>query len=114
MLEHGFADAGANQVESSFGRGFADQLAELPTEEWSGPIESAFGLHLVFVEKRTEGRLPALSEVRESVARDWRYTQSEEASKAFYKDLLTRYQVSIEWDTSEPASKDQIPIGENE
>ena len=76
---------------------FAEHLAELPTGEWSGPVESAFGLHLVFVDASTEGRLPALAEVREAVARDWSYARREEASKGFYEAVLARYRVTIEW-----------------
>ena len=104
LLEHAFADAGADQVESTFGRSFADQLAELPTEEWSGPVESAFGLHLVFVDAKTEGELPELAEVREAVQRDWSYAQREEESKLFYEELLARYHVTIEWPNDDRAA----------
>ncbi len=97
LLDHAYADSAADVVARSFGHAFADQLAELPTGEWSGPVESAFGLHLVFVDASTEGRLPALAEVRAAVARDWSYAQREEASKGFYEEVLARYRVTIEW-----------------
>ncbi len=103
LLEHAYADAGADLVANSFGRTFADQLALLPMGEWSGPVESAFGLHLVFVDAKTEGRLPALAEVREAVARDWSFVQREEASKQFYEEVLARYRVTIEWPLDEVA-----------
>ena len=97
LLDHAFADAGAEVVEKTFGRAFADHLKELPKEEWSGPVESAFGLHLVFVDAKTAGRIPSLAEVREAVVRDWSYAQREEASKGFYQEVLARYSVTIEW-----------------
>jgi hypothetical protein len=97
LLEHGYADAGADMVASSFGQTFADQLAELPTGQWSGPVESAFGVHLVFVDAKTAGRLPTLAEVRDAVARDWSFAQREDASKAFHEEIVARYRVTIEW-----------------
>ncbi len=103
LLDHAYADAGAGMAASSFGQTFADGLAELPTGEWSGPVESAFGLHLVFVDAKTEGRLPALAEVRDAVARDWSFAQREEASEQFYEEVLARYRVTIEWPLDEMA-----------
>jgi len=97
LLEHAYTDYRADTVASSFGQTFADSLAGLPTAEWSGPVESAFGVHLVFIDARTEGRLPALAEVRDEVERDWSHAQREEASKRFYEDVLARYDVTVEW-----------------
>jgi len=97
LLGYENADVGSDIVASSFGRVFADHLAALPTGEWSGPIESAYGMHLVFVDASNAEHLPALPEVREAVARDWSYAQREEASKGFYKNVLKRYRVTVEW-----------------
>ncbi len=36
-------------VARTFGAGFADQLAKLPPNEWSGPLRSPFGSHVVRV-----------------------------------------------------------------
>ena len=70
LLEHAFKDASGDTVQKTFGQAFADRLNGLPLGEWSGPVESAFGLHLVLVDARVEGRAPALAEVRDAVARD--------------------------------------------
>ena len=104
-LDYENSDVGANMVANSFGRAFADQLAALPTGEWSGPVESAFGLHLVIVDARTEERLPVLAEVRKEVARDWSYAQREAASKDFHEQVLSRYRVTVEWPQSTPATE---------
>jgi hypothetical protein len=97
LLQHAYADYRIDIVATSFGQTFAEHLAGLPTGVWSGPVESAFGLHLVFVNASMPGWLPALAEVREEVARDWSFAQREEASKRFYEDVLARYDVTIEW-----------------
>ena len=109
LLDYENADVGTDKVVNSFGQAFADHLSTLPTGEWSGPIESAFGIHVVFVDARTEERLPALAEVHEAVARDWSYAQRENASKGFYKEVLARYRVTVEWPQADPADEDAEP-----
>ena len=97
LLEHAYADYRTDIVASSFGQAFADDLTRLPTGEWSGPVESAFGLHLVFVDATTPGRLLALGEVRDEVERDWSHAQRQEASNLFYEEVMLRYDVTVEW-----------------
>ena len=97
LLQHAYADYRVDMVESSFGQAFAADLAALPMSEWSGPVESAFGLHLVIIDASTPGRLPALEEVRQEVERDWSFAQREEASELFHEQVVSRYDVSIEW-----------------
>lgn len=97
LLEYAYSDFRTDMVASSFGQNFADQLAGLPLGEWSGPVESTFGLHLVFVDASIPGRLPVLAEVREEVERDWSYAQRQEASQRFYEEVVSHYDVIIEW-----------------
>jgi PPIC-type PPIASE domain len=64
LLDPAFRDEPQGRVAATFGSDFAARLATLPVGEWSGPVASGFGTHLVLVEQRTEGRLPTLDEVR--------------------------------------------------
>jgi parvulin-like peptidyl-prolyl isomerase len=109
LLEPAYADYRADIIGNSFGETFAERLAGLPTGEWSGPVESAFGLHLVFVDASTEERFPALPEVREEVARDWSFAQREEASKRFHEEVLARYRVTIVWPQASLAAEGAEP-----
>jgi parvulin-like peptidyl-prolyl isomerase len=63
---------------------------------WQGPIDSGYGSHLVFVAQRSEGRLPALDEVRDQVRREWLDAKRKEATDKFYQAILSRYKVKIE------------------
>ena len=86
----------ASDVVQQFGERFATKLGELPLGEWQGPLESGYGAHLVLVNERTEGRLPALGEVRDSVRREWQNVQRLEANEKFFQGLLDRYTVVVE------------------
>lgn len=96
VLEHDFAAAPKSEIAKQFGDGFANRVGELPLHEWHGPIDSAFGVHLVFVGEHTDGRVPALAEVRDAVRRDWTNAHRVAANDEFYRQLLQRYRVEIE------------------
>lgn len=96
MLDHKFYALPTSEVGKLFGEKFAAKLDELAPGQWQGPIESAYGLHLVFVSERTEGRLPALAEVRDAVSREWANARRMEANERLYETMLKRYVVTIE------------------
>ena len=96
MLERQFEDVSLRDVAAQFGDGFAGRVAELPVGQWQGPIESGYGLHLVLVGARTDGRAPELDEVRDALRRDWLNERRIAANEAYYQSLLQRYTVTIE------------------
>lgn len=84
------------EIARHFGDAFASEVMSLDVGRWVGPVESAFGLHLVLVEEREPGRDPRLEEVRAAVERDWSAARRKEANAAFYEALRERYEVSVE------------------
>jgi hypothetical protein len=96
LLEHAFAAAPGSEVGKQFGENFAAKLGGLPPGQWQGPVESGYGVHLVLVSERTEGRLPALAEARDAVRREWDNARRLETNEKFYQELLKRYAVTIE------------------
>lgn len=96
MLEREFDDVPLRDVAAQFGDGFAGRVVELPVRQWQGPIESSYGMHLVRVGARTDGRAPELDEVRDALRRDWLNERRIAANEAYYQSLLQRYTVTIE------------------
>jgi hypothetical protein len=96
LLEHRFTDVEATEVAKQFGEKFANALNDLPLREWQGPVESSYGIHLVFVDERTERRSPALKDVRDAVRRELLNVRRLESNKQFYDGLRKRYTISIE------------------
>jgi len=85
----------ASELAQLFGPQFSPALAALPAQRWSGPVASAYGLHLVYVEQKVEH--PAeLAAVRTLVRREYEREQRAAATEAFYRGLLQRYTVTIE------------------
>jgi parvulin-like peptidyl-prolyl isomerase len=96
MVEPVFEEAPERDVARTFGGEFAAALAEAPTGEWSGPIRSGYGLHLVYVDSRTQGAVARLEDVRDAVAREWSVVRRREANEALYEELRKKYTVTVE------------------
>jgi parvulin-like peptidyl-prolyl isomerase len=97
LLPHASAGLDEDEVARVFGEGFARRLSALEPGAWAGPVESAYGLHLVRVDAVAPGSEPELADVRAAVERDWRAARREEALERHHAELLERYRVTIEW-----------------
>jgi len=82
-------------IANRFGRIFAQQLSILETGQWLGPVESGFGLHLVFVDECIDAYVPELDSIHDTVVQEWREARRQEVNAAFYKGLRGRYSVVI-------------------
>jgi hypothetical protein len=82
-------------IANTFGRDFADAVAQAQRDAWSGPYASAYGLHLLRVTEHQPGSLPTLAEVRPVVEREWANERRQEADARFYQALRDRYTVEI-------------------
>jgi PPIC-type PPIASE domain len=120
MLPSVMTDVPAYEVVRTFGTAFAAALSGLRVGQWSHPVESGYGVHLVRPTARTEGRAATLDEVREAVERDLLHDRTEQGRKRFYAALLDRYEVRVEGDDGklrvaapiEPASAEVPASGE--
>ena len=98
------------EIARLFGQPFAERLRDVGPGAWTGPLESGYGLHLVFVSEKEDDRLPQLAEVRDEVVREWRVRQRERTDDAFYRELRDKYDVRVqlpEW--AQPASSASEP-----
>jgi PPIC-type PPIASE domain len=96
LLSPELIDARASEVAGMFGEPFARQLLQLPLGQWQGPLASGYGVHLVYVSERMDGRIPPLAEVRDAVHREWANARRLEANETFYRTLRQRYAVTVE------------------
>ena len=96
MLPSTLDNVARTDVVRVFGDQFADALADLKEGEWSAPLRSGFGIHLVRIDKRQPGRVARLDEVRQAVERDLLHDRTRKASDAYYQGLLKQYTVRIE------------------
>jgi hypothetical protein len=96
LLPSEFMLSSRSEIARLFGDVFATQLQDLEPGRWAGPIESGYGLHLVYVRERMDGRGPALAEVRQAVQRAWLAARRQAVNEQFYQRLRARYTVVVD------------------
>jgi hypothetical protein len=97
LLPQNFEKVSLAEVKQTFGEQFATGLSTLPLGQWQGPVNSGYGVHLVFVSQRSEGHTPSLAEIRNQVRLEWLNSRRTEAIEKFYEALLRHYTVKIEF-----------------
>ena len=96
LIETEFRDETAQVVSSVLGPQFAQAVFSLKPGEWSGPIESGYGLHLVRVSSVQEPQLLPLSKIRTRVMEEWRKEQEKLAMDRFLAELRKKYGVVVD------------------
>jgi hypothetical protein len=111
MLPSELDGAPASDITRVFGSEFTDGLDALPIGSFSGPVRSGFGLHLVDLRARNDGRPATLAEARAAVERDLQHDRTERASEAFYAKLRASYTVRIEGEVGASEGAGVPPAG---
>lgn len=78
-----------------FGESFAASIFALETGQWSQPIESAYGLHLVRVAASSRGEVPELAAVRGRLRLELEEETRSRKLVALLAELRTRYEVAV-------------------
>lgn len=91
MFQDVYRDRTPDHIAKEFGPPFARALFQLTTGAWSGPIESGYGWHLIFVESLEPERIPVYEEVEGDVRTQWIADQSERAKRKAYDAMRAKY-----------------------
>lgn len=83
-------------LAKTFGPEFAAQVRTLPVGRWSGPVASAYGLHLVWVHERTPAARSDLEVVRSEVREAVFHERAERALRERLRELRERHPVRVE------------------
>ncbi|WP_428525540.1 peptidyl-prolyl cis-trans isomerase [Roseibium sp.] len=81
-------------VDRMFGDGFFDRIEKQDPGAWSGPVQSAYGIHLVKVFVHEPAATPAYEAVRERLIQDWKEEQADAFVEAHYQRLLAQYSIA--------------------
>ena len=93
MLETRVSAVSAQDLEQQFGSDFTAEVLSLPSDQWSGPIRSGFGWHIVKVFDRIPGRIPELAAIREKVENDVLYETRKAFEEQGFQEIESRYHV---------------------
>jgi len=95
MIAYRFENETEGEISRALGSQFLQALLDTPIGRWQGPLTSGYGLHLVYISKRINGKIPDLAEVREAVQREWTAAKRKQSNEAFYEALRKRYTITV-------------------
>ena len=80
-------------IAAQFGKEFASAVFVQRAGAWRGPVESAYGLHLVRVLELKPGRQREFAEVKSQILERWREQRQREETERYFAGLLRKYEV---------------------
>ena len=95
MFPDYMADRTPDQIAKDFGPPFAKALFAQKPGAWTGPIESGYGWHLVFIDSLTPERVSSFEEVEPDVKTAWLATRKAEAWDKAYKTMRAKYELVL-------------------
>ena len=96
MLQYNYPPQSQEQIRDLFGIEFASKIFELPPGEWTGPVESSYGVHLIYIQKRSLSRTPTLQEIHAQVLRDLNDQRMRTTANEYYRGLRSRFDIEID------------------
>ena len=95
MFQDYMADRTPDQVAKDFGPPFAKALFAEKPGAWTGPIESGYGWHLVYIDTLIPERTAAFEEVEPDVKAAWLAARKSEAWDKAYKEMRGKYELVL-------------------
>ena len=95
MLNRQYARQSEVDLSRLMGTQFAAALFQEKAGDWRAPVESAFGWHVVKIDKRHEAQQAVFEPLIERIARDYQKRQRQEALAAAWAELRGRYEVEL-------------------
>ena len=90
-----YVERSPDLVASHFGAAMAETIFSLQPDagSWQGPLESAYGFHLVMLARRAEGRYPAIEEIVDAVRQDAEREAVEKLQDEAIQAIVDMYEV---------------------
>ena len=84
-----------NDLKKNFGNSFYKSLTLMDENQWSGPIASDYGLHIVFIKKKVSGYVPGLNQIYQKVYSDYLIMKRRENVINFLDEIKQEYKVIL-------------------
>ena len=95
ILGNDFNLMSKNDLQKNFGNSFYESLRSMNENQWSGPIASDYGLHIVFIKKKVSGYVPGLNQIYQKVYSDYLIMSRRENVINFLDEIKQEYKVII-------------------
>lgn len=91
-----FKSVDESELNRQLGLNFTDELEKIEVNQWTGPIQSGFGYHLVFIADKKESAPIPFNDIQADVLRDLEYENQKKMNEMIFEEFRKNY--SIEYD----------------
>ena len=104
-----YVERGSAFIASHFGTRMAQAVFSLEPSDttWRGPFESEYGMHVVMLTRKTEGRYPGLFEIEEAVRRDAEREAIAEQKNLAIQAIVDTYEVRTTFELPPAAGSEE-------
>jgi len=93
-LENNYTGITKLDARQNFGvSAFADSLFTIPEHQWSHPVPSGYGWHLIYVTGRKPAIVPPFESVKKDVVVAWQNQQQKQQNEKRYHDVEVQYTI---------------------
>jgi peptidyl-prolyl cis-trans isomerase C len=94
-LQHDYADLNPAEASQVFGKTpILNALFTAPANQWAGPFESGYGIHLIFVSSRKEAAVPPFETIRDRVKEAYLDAARRDGNEKKFEELKKGYSVN--------------------
>ncbi|MEO1101710.1 MAG: peptidylprolyl isomerase [Pseudomonadota bacterium] len=96
MLQRVYGPLSQEDVDRLFGPAFAEALFQAETGDWTGPIGSAFGLHLVRIDETRPAQSASFEAERARIEADWKEQARQRANLERRAEIVGKYELDLD------------------
>jgi len=94
-----FENKNSDEINRQLGLQFSDHLKSLKTNGWTGPIQSGFGYHLIYITDKTGPQIPDFEIVKNDLQRDFEYVNQKQLNEQLLQELKKNYTIQFDLDS---------------
>jgi len=91
-LQNDYTDQAVLDIQQNFGdKPILQELFKAPLHTWSGPVQSGYGWHLIFISKRNNAAAIPFESIKEDVKTKWLEATKDAQNKKTFDQLGEKY-----------------------
>ena len=93
-----FENIDADELNRQLGNDFSKSLEKIKKGSWTGPIQSRFGYHLIYLTDKTGPQIPEIESIKDDLLRDMEYDNQKQLNDLIFTELKKNYSIEFDLD----------------
>lgn len=93
-----FENIDADELNRQLGNDFSKSLEKIKKGSWTGPVQSGFGYHLIYLTDKTGPQIPEIESIKDDLLRDMEYDNQKQLNDLIFTELKKNYSIEFDLD----------------